>query len=412
MNMQFTYISPSIKRHLDYTPAEASAHTLSEILTPASLETAMKVLGEEMGKHEKGQRDPKPITLELEVTHKDGSTIPAEIRANFMFDSADQPTGVIGIMRDITERKLAEKQLIESEMRFRSVAESANDAIISCNSKERISFWNTSAQKMFGYTEKEVMGQTLTTLMPEQYREAHKEGIKIYVSTGESKVIGKTVELTGLRKGGNEFPLELSLSTWKTREEVFFTAMIRDITDRKQAEQTLQESEKRYRELSIVDDLTKLYNSRYFYSQLKTEVERASRYNHSLSLLMMDIDDFKHFNDTYGHLEGNKILTKLGEVIRECLRKTDSAYRYGGEEFTVILPETEAQKATSVAERIRKRFEAETFSPTSDETVHVTISIGLARYLSGVELSEFIRSADKAMYVAKEQGKNRIFYSR
>lgn len=185
----------------------------------------------------------------------------------------------------------------------------------------------------------------------------------------------------------------------------------KDITKRKQAQEALRESEKRYMALSITDSLTGLYNSRHFYNQLKSEIERAIRYKRSLSLLLLDVDNFKHYNDNYGHLEGDKVLVRLGEVIRGCIRKADSAYRYGGEEFTVMLPETESKETIDIAERIRKRFETETFSPTPEDTVHVTVSIGTAQYQPDEKLSVFVNRADEAMYEAKKQGKNRVFFS-
>ena len=105
--------------------------------------------------------------------------------------------------------------------------------------------------------------------------------------------------------------------------------------------------------LATTDGLTKLYNSRSFYSQLELEVDRYNRYKHPLSLLLLDIDNFKEFNDNFGHLEGDKVLVRFSQIIKSCLRTNDSAYRYGGEEFTVILPETNGDEAKTVAQRIR-----------------------------------------------------------
>jgi diguanylate cyclase (GGDEF)-like protein len=181
-----------------------------------------------------------------------------------------------------------------------------------------------------------------------------------------------------------------------------------EVARRRQVEKELRESEQRYKELSITDDLTRLYNLRHFYNQLKQEIDRSIRYNNPLSLLLIDIDDFKHYNDTYGHMEGDKVLSCLGKVVRECLRITDSAFRYGGEEFIVILPETKGEDAINVAERIRKGFEAEILSPRPTKAVHNTVSIGASQYETKEELEVFIKRADKAMYIAKEQGKNRV----
>jgi diguanylate cyclase (GGDEF)-like protein len=161
-------------------------------------------------------------------------------------------------------------------------------------------------------------------------------------------------------------------------------------------------------ELAITDGLTKLFNSRSFYSQLELEVDRYKRYKHPLSLLLLDIDHFKDYNDSFGHLEGDKVLVRFAQIIRSCLRAADSAYRYGGEEFTVILPETTGQEAQTVAERIRATLEAETFVPEPGREVTVTISIGVTQYASKEEMSSFIQRADKAMYVSKQKGRNRV----
>jgi len=160
--------------------------------------------------------------------------------------------------------------------------------------------------------------------------------------------------------------------------------------------------------LAITDGLTSLYNSRYFYNQLDLEVDRSNRYNHSLSLLLLDIDHFKDYNDSYGHLEGDKVLVRIGEIIKTCLRKMDTAYRYGGEEFTVILPETNGAEALTVAERIRTGIEKEKFSPEPDLRVSKTISIGVTQYLPGERISKLVERADKAMYLSKEKGRNKI----
>ena len=160
--------------------------------------------------------------------------------------------------------------------------------------------------------------------------------------------------------------------------------------------------------LAITDGLTRLYNSRSFYSQLELEVDRFNRYQHPLTLLLLDIDHFKDYNDKYGHLEGDKVLVRFSQIIRSCLRTNDSAYRYGGEEFTVILPETAGEEARTVAQRIRAALEAEPFTPEDGGDVTVTISIGLTEYYPKEELSSFIQRADQAMYRSKRSGRNKV----
>jgi PAS domain S-box-containing protein len=138
-------------------------------------------------------------------------------------------------------RQSVEEALRDSEMRFRSLAQSAVDAIISIDSEDKIIFWNKGAERIFRHLEEEVMGRSVIMLIPESLREAHRTGVQRYLATGERRLIGNTVELRGLTKDGMEFPLELSLSTWRTREGTFFTGMIRDVTRRKEAEQALEQ---------------------------------------------------------------------------------------------------------------------------------------------------------------------------
>lgn len=172
----------------------------------------------------------------------------------------------------------------------------------------------------------------------------------------------------------------------------------------------LQKREERYRELSIVDELTGLYNSRYFYHQLKIEIDRTDRYGQPLTLLLLDIDDFKQFNDAYGHVEGDQVLMRFGQMVKRCLRHTDSAYRYGGEEFTILLPMTASEAGIVIAERIRKEFKAEHFSPIPDQDICVTVSIGIAQYRPQGDMKAFIHQVDQLMYQAKKNGKDQVCY--
>ena len=162
--------------------------------------------------------------------------------------------------------------------------------------------------------------------------------------------------------------------------------------------------------LAITDGLTKLYNLRHFYHLLEIEIDRCRRYGHPLGLLLLDIDNFKVYNDTYGHLEGDKVLVKIGQIIQSCLRTMDTAFRYGGEEFTVILPETTAEEANNVANRIRTAVEFENFFPEPENIVAVTISVGVTEYYNKESLSAFIKRADQAMYLSKEKGRNAISF--
>lgn len=183
---------------------------------------------------------------------------------------------------------------------------------------------------------------------------------------------------------------------------------ITDITMRVQSEIALKESESRYKELSIVDELTGLFNKRHFNETLLHETDRARRYNHPLSMIIMDIDNFKHFNDTYGHAEGDRVLAVMGRIISESIRTIDRGNRYGGEEFTVILPATTGEDSIVVAERIRVSFASHDFYPREGEKVNKTVSIGLTEFRPDDTPDSLIKRADKNLYQAKSTGKNRF----
>ena len=162
-----------------------------------------------------------------------------------------------------------------------------------------------------------------------------------------------------------------------------------------------------YKNLSITDGLTNLYNRRHFDEVLENETARTKRHNRLLSLIMLDIDNFKNYNDAYGHLEGDKVLKGVGVVIQNSIREIDSAYRYGGEEFVVILPETIANDAVILAERIRMNIKNQTFSPQK-EKLNITASFGVTQYHLKEGIEGFVVRADKNMYHAKDLGRNRV----
>ena len=157
-------------------------------------------------------------------------------------------------------------------------------------------------------------------------------------------------------------------------------------------------------------ELTGLYNRRHFMSILQNELERSKRTKNPISVALFDIDDFKHYNDTLGHVKGDKLLQELGMLLMKQVRTIDTVGRYGGEEFIVVLPETKSNEAKVVAERIRKAIETHHFeSEENQPSGRVTISLGLVTCMNGtLTEEEMIKSADKNMYKAKAAGKNKV----
>ncbi len=167
-----------------------------------------------------------------------------------------------------------------------------------------------------------------------------------------------------------------------------------------------------YKQLAILDGLTQIYNRRYFDENLPREIERAKRYGHPLSLLMIDIDHFKNFNDTEGHLAGDWALKKTAQIIAGSIRASDLVFRYGGEEFVVILPETDKMGAIVVAKRIRVNVSLAKFLDSKImPTKYITVSIGISAFPEDAQNSkDLIERADKCLYVAKDLGRDRICF--
>jgi PAS domain S-box-containing protein len=177
---------------------------------------------------------------EVVQVRQGGAKIDVESRWSLTRNERGSPQGFLEVHRDITERRLAEEQIRESELRFRAVAETANEGIVTADSAGLIRYWNPGAARMFGLAEADAIGQALTAIMPPRFHEAHHAGFRRFIDTGQSTLIGHTVEVAGIRQDGAEFPLEVSLSTWETANGRFVSGILRDITDRKLAEEALQ----------------------------------------------------------------------------------------------------------------------------------------------------------------------------
>jgi len=229
----------------------------------------------------------KPVTVEHIHSDSHGNPRHVEVHAYPILDGQGNVSGIIEYTLDITKRKRVEEALRESELKFRSVTQSAKDAIISANANGIITSCNKAFQHLFGYEKQEIIGQPLTVLMPGSFVESHKRALENHVKTGESRVIGQTVELAGLTKGGLEFPLELSISTWKVGGEIYYTGIIRDISKRKQIEEErnqlikrLQDSLAKIKTLSgmlpICASCKKIRDDKGYWNQIETYIHNHS----------------------------------------------------------------------------------------------------------------------------------------
>lgn len=280
------------------------------------------------------------------------------------------------------------------------------DGIIGVDREGVVIIFNAAAEKLTGLAAEDVIGKMPIQKVydvPELGREIKK---KIYGKDygGPGRADGIEVYVKG--EGGTKIPIRLSaalifdssLETGQT--EIGSVGFFHDLTERKKMEEEL-------RKRSITDSLTNLYNRRHFHSTLLEEIERSVRYKRPLSLAAFDLDHFKPFNDTYGHQEGDNILRFVAECIASVFRSTDNAFRVGGDEFAVLLVETDLENAQLVMDRLRAVFAErwpQKMAYMGQKLQAVTMSIGLAQLGDGEKADKFQMRADLAMYEAKNAG--------
>ncbi len=307
----------------------------------------------------------------------------------------------IAILKNMLKEK--SRALVESELKYRTLVEQSLEGILIIQNG-LIKFVNPTLLKILNYDEKEIFGKDILRFLYPDSRDLLSENLrKLY----DRKPFESPLELRMVHKNEEGIYMETLLTLIQYEDKPAILITLRNITERKKAEEELKR-------LVITDDLTSLYNQRYFYAQLTKEVERAKRHNRPLSLLLIDVDLFKEFNDTYGHWEGDFVLKKIGELLMKNVRDIDIAFRYGGEEFTVILPETNHEDAMIVAERIRKAVAQTLFYPFTlngqPDIVSKTVSIGTTEFNHEDTLKSFLKRADNAMYQAKKSGRNVVVY--
>ncbi len=274
------------------------------------------------------------------------------------------------------------------------------DPIIGVDRSGIITLFNPAAERLLGYDRTEMVGRyPIIDLYPslEQARE-----IKRLRYREKSGPIGQLIDYkTELKcKQGKLIPIQLSACLIEEQgEEIGSVGFFHDLT----AQLALEESLKL---ISVTDSLTGLFNQRHFHTVLNQEIERSLRYEHHLSLICIDLDRFKSVNDVLGHVEGDNALRYVGESIKQVLRSSDYGFRYGGDEFMLILPETKRENALSVSHRLLDYFEQHrpsTLIEHAQSSEPVTLSIGIAEYRKDEGASLFVKRADLAMYEAKKQ---------
>ena len=330
-----------------------------------------------------------PENYEFQFINKKGHTSWAMINLTFIKDTAQ----TLASMSDISEIKQTEHALEKAIVSQNAILAAVPDLMFEIDANgQYLNIWAHNPQEL-AKNKEQLLGQTISEILPTDTAVQVMEALKEASEKGTS--FGKQIQID-TPKGREWFELSVSLKDSNITPNSFIV-LSRNITERKQMEEKLIY-------LSNYDTLTNLYNRRMLEEKLIKDIQRTNRYNHPLSLFMIDIDHFKNVNDTYGHHAGDIVLAKVASVLKESIRETDYAVRYGGEEFVIVLPETSLDKAVELAERLRIKI-ADTNIELDDNSLSVTVSIGVSDF-SGETLGNLINLADSAMYEAKESGRN------
>jgi diguanylate cyclase (GGDEF)-like protein/PAS domain S-box-containing protein len=357
----------------------------AERLIADGTRSAAEALGQQIG-----------TGIELTGRRKDGSEFPIEIMLSPL-ENADAIL-VTAAIRDITVRKAAEEHLAQMEAKYRGLLEAAPDAMVVVNPSGTIVLLNVQAEKRFGYSRDELIGQQVRNIIPRGFAERLISDSLRSTEDALGQQIGTGIELTGRRKDGSEFPIEIMLSPLEGAEGILVTAAIRDITARKKAEALIIHA-------SEHDFLTGLPNRMLLNDRVNQAILLALRHRRRVAVLFLDLDGFKHINDSLGHPTGDKLLQSVGKRLVDCVRGSDTVSRQGGDEFVVLLSEEEDSEDASITARRMQRAVAEAHF-IDQHDLHITCSVGVSLYPDdGLNAETLIKNADTAMYQAKENGR-------
>lgn len=324
----------------------------------------------------------------------------------------------------LSEAEAEEWRLNEKRIRYKSLIEMMADGLITIRCDGSIESLNFAAGKMLGFEDYDLIGRNIAELIldpaaasPNSYLESFIDGRGIETPNHEIEI---------RRKDGNSLTALFSVSSMETHREKLYIAVLSDISKMKSMETRLRSlnkellrSNERLEKTAITDSLTTLYNRRHFDSVLAKELNRATRLHSSLSLLIVDIDFFKPFNDVYGHTAGDECIKKVSACIKQVFKRSgDLPARYGGEEFAIILPGCDGLELQERAETLRQEVEHLAIPHRGSSVGEVlTVSLGAITYkplsgeVSGPKPKEIFSAADKALYQAKAKGRNQVVFA-
>lgn len=395
---RYVWASGVVKRLLGYNPGDVLGRTPFDFMAPGETERLQKTFSDLLA-----SKQPFSGLINRNL-RADGSVVILETSGIPLFDENGQFTGYRGTDRDIS-------QLGERVLQLESIYQNTPLALCVIDRAGRLTKANKAMGELFGESEEMLVGKYLKEILPEWHQLFQQDFIQL---DSGAEITSKELFLFG-----RYFYIK-PLAVYDAGGHVAgISAAWMDITDRKLAEQQLASANQILLQYAERDHLTGLFNRRYMDERLGYEITRAQREGQPLSVCMADIDFFKRYNDTYGHQAGDRVLRDVAGALAGGLRPDDSVSRYGGEEFLVMLPNTGAEGALAVAERLRERVMALNIAhETSPIGGVLTISLGVMTWDSPIHVcsiqsnndiaADLISRSDAALYQAKQQGRNRV----
>lgn len=354
------------------------------------------------GDVEEGILASAPYRGEGSLARGDGESVPVRVTVSPLRESDNRRVAVI---EDITRQRRAEEAFAESEGRFRQLFENSVDALLIHDEEGRIVDCNVEAYRSLGYTREELLALSMKDIAEDVVSGEEREAMsgetpwQRAMSGRPGKPVG-TRENRHRRKDGTTFPVEVALSSMNYGGRRMILSAVRDITERKAREERLSHQ-------AFHDSLTGLPNRALFMDRLEHALARGERRELGITILFLDLDDFKDVNDSFGHETGDRLLVEIGSRLASCVRSADTVARLAGDEFTLLLEDiAELREAVRVVERIETVFG----NPVriGARELAVTASIGVVVEMgSGRSPRELLNNADTAMYRAKNAGKAR-----
>ncbi len=296
-------------------------------------------------------------------------------------------------------KKKNHTQLVTTSTDLLPFIESLPDAVVILNADHKIALVNSRAEEMFGYPSDVLQGADLVTIIPEIHREKHRQNVDAYFQKPVNRPMGAQKRFSGVRADGAEVPVDIMINRITLDGANVAMALVRDVTYQRALEDRLTLD-------SLTDEMTGFYNRKHFKTQLEAQYSGFLRSGQPTSVIMFDFDHFKRTNDQFGHAAGDTVLVDVADMIRGELRPLDVGCRIGGEEFAIILPNTNLQSAEAFAERIRKRIEGMEFR-VEERKFHATVTLGVATFSPTDHTTDSVmKRADEALYAGKAAGRN------